>query len=123
MKAVKNIKRNGGFRGLCPLTILLILLLCGCSKRYSGSIRKSVVWRGKIKLTGDVVVERRGSLKILPGTKIFSSPKPENQVRYIREEAGGTFNILQNEKVEILVEGNFEALGTEEKPIVFEENF
>jgi len=42
---------------------ILILLLCGCSKRYSGSIRKNVVWRGKIKLTGDVVVERRGSLK------------------------------------------------------------
>jgi len=96
-----------------------LVVFASCTKRYSGSISKNTVWKGRIKLTGDVVVERRAGLKILPGTKISYARKPKNQVRYIREEAAGPFNILQNEKIEILVEGTFDAEGSREKPIKF----
>jgi len=102
------------------ILFLLFVVFVSCAKRYSGSISKNTVWKGRIKLTGDVVVERRAVLKILPGTKISYGRRPRNQIRYIREEAAGPFNILQNEKIEVLVEGTFTAIGTKEKPIKFQ---
>ncbi|MCD6412842.1 MAG: right-handed parallel beta-helix repeat-containing protein [Elusimicrobia bacterium] len=101
--------------------LFLSVALISCSKRFSGSISKNTVWKSHVKLTGDVVVEKRATLKILPGTKISYSRKPNRQIRYIREEAGGTFNILQNDRIEILVEGKLFAIGTAQKPIIFEE--
>lgn len=107
-------------RGKRLFLFSLFIVFVSCAKRYSGSISKNTVWKGKIKLTGDVFVERRAVLKILPGTKISYARRSRNQIRYIREEAAGPFNILQNEKIEILVEGTFIAIGEKEKPIKFQ---
>ncbi|MEA2082372.1 MAG: right-handed parallel beta-helix repeat-containing protein [Elusimicrobiota bacterium] len=110
---------------------LLICVVCGiamsaafksCGRRRSGSIAKNATWKGKIKLTGDVVVERRATLTIEPGTHIYYARKADNQVRYIREEASGPFNILQNSKIEILVEGKLQIRGSSKKPVKFMES-
>lgn len=90
-----------------------------CRRRQSGSIASDTVWKGRVKLTGDVVVERRAALTVEAGTIIYYAGKADKQVRYIREEAAGPFNILQNEKIEILVEGKLNIRGTAEKPVRF----
>jgi len=93
-----------------------------CRRRQSGSIASDTVWKGRVKLTGDVVVERRAALTVEAGTIIYYAGKADKQVRYIREEASGPFNILQNEKIEILVEGKLNIRGRAEKPVKFIES-
>ena len=104
------------------LLLLIPLALMSCAKRYSGSITGKKIWKGRIKLTGDVVVERRSRLTIMPGTVISYAKKPDRQVRYIREESAGSFNILQNDRIEILVAGSLNALGTKEKPVTLQKS-
>ncbi|MCD6312028.1 MAG: right-handed parallel beta-helix repeat-containing protein [Elusimicrobia bacterium] len=102
--------------------VALSAVFKSCGRRRSGSIAKNTVWKGKIKLTGDIVVERRASLTIEAGTRIYYAGKADNQVRYIREEAAGSFNILQNDKIEILVEGRLNIRGDSKKPVKFMES-
>jgi len=99
--------------------VALSAVFKSCGRRHSGSIAKNTVWKGKIKLTGDIVVERRASLTIEAGTRIYYADKADNQVRYIREEAAGSFNILQNDKIEILVEGRLYIRGNSKEPVKF----
>ncbi len=102
--------------------VTLSAVFKSCGRRHSGSIAKNTVWKGKIKLTGDIVVEKRASLTIEAGTHIYYAGKADNQVRYIREEAAGSFNILQNDKIEILVEGRLNIRGNSKKPVRFMES-
>jgi len=101
------------------LLFLVLSLLVSCAKRYSGSINGRKIWKGRIKLVGDVVVERRAHLTIMPGSVISYARKSKSQVRYIREEASGPFNILQDDRIEILVAGSLIAAGSAEKPVIF----
>ncbi|MBU3954840.1 right-handed parallel beta-helix repeat-containing protein [bacterium] len=97
----------------------LSVAISSCHRRFSGSIAKNTVWKGVVKLTGDVVVERTATLSVEAGTRIYYAGKADRQVRYIREEAAGAFNILQNDKIEILVEGKLNILGKSAKPVKF----
>ena len=71
-------------------------------------------------LKGDIVVEEGVTLSILPGCEIrYFSGKPVNQTHYIRNTAMGSMDVLQDERIEIVVEGKLEAAGEPKKKIRF----
>ncbi|HLD28860.1 MAG TPA: hypothetical protein VJC03_00855, partial [bacterium] len=104
-----------------PLLLACLFLFAGCRQyTQSGSIKKDEVWKNKVLLKGDIVVEEGVTLSILPGCEIrYFSGKPVNQTHYIRNTAMGSMDVLQDERIEIVVEGKLEAAGEPKKKIRF----
>ncbi len=75
----------------------------------SGPLTGSETWSGTVRLTGDVTVTPTGSLTILPGTRIESDPRADDQV-------GG----IHTSRIELIVDqGVLVAAGTPISPIQF----
>jgi len=104
--------------------LIFLIFLSSCSKYYtsSGVIKKDEVWKGKIVLKGDIVIDEGVKLEIEPGTKIYYSKRtPRNQTHYIRNVPEGNVDVLQDERIEIVVEGVLIAKGKVKDPIIFNE--
>lgn len=81
-------------------------------------INEDAVWRGRIRITGDVLVKEGVTLTIMPGTVVrFDTLEP-------KLEADGGRNMLGLDSpyfpgAEIIVRGRIIAVGTTDSPIVF----
>ena len=74
-------------------------------KLKSGVIDGEVYWQGEVLIDGVVTVKKTGVLTIAPGTKISFVPRDDDG-----DGIGDS---------ELLVEGNLQAIGTADKPIIF----
>ena len=94
---------------LLVTAVLLVSSSVANASTTSGPITNAETWSGTVLLTGDVTVRTNGSLTILPGSRIESTPRADDQV-------GG----LHTSRIELIVDrGTFNAVGTEAAPIVF----
>jgi len=82
------------------------------------TIMKDTVWQGRIRITGDVLVNEGATLTILPGTVIrFDTIEP-------KLEDGGGRNIKSLDSpyfpgAELIIRGRLLAVGTADQPIIF----
>lgn len=103
---------------LCRLFLLVLcLLISGClaAKKYevSGSLYGEHLWDGVVYIRGDVTLEKDVRLTILPGTHIRFLPAHGNEANQRDEHPYFPGS-------ELIVKGRILAVGTAEKPIVFE---
>jgi hypothetical protein len=96
------------------LSLLAVLLLGGCAIRpalVSGRHEGEVVWRGEVRIAGDVELAPGSLLTILPGTRVlFLPPPPGTDLLTEHPHFPGS---------ELIVRGRLVAEGTREAPIVF----
>jgi len=105
------------------LKLLIFLIFLGsCSKNYtsSGKIETDEIWKGKIKLKGDVIVEELATLKILEGSRITYSKKSNFNTHYIKSSPIGNVDVLQDDRIEIIVKGVLKVIGKDGKEVIFE---
>ena len=104
-----TLKRYLLLAGLC-------LLMAGCfsgkDQTIRGVLHGELVWQGDVLIAEDVVLESDVKLTILPGTR----------VRFLPAEAdgGGWIEHPHFPGNELIIKGQVHAVGTAEKPIVFE---
>ena len=83
------------------------------------TIDKDTTWRGRVHVTGDVLVKEGATLTVLPGTLVrFDTIEP------MLDTAGGK-NLLGLDSpyfpgAEIIIRGRIIAVGTSERPITFQ---
>lgn len=92
---------------------LVAFMIAGLAPAFaittSGPITGSETWSGYVYLTGDVTVTSTGNLTILPGTRIESDVRADDQI------AG-----IHTSRIELICDqGTLNASGTEVQPIVF----
>jgi len=105
------------------LKILIFLIFLGsCSKNYtsSGKIESDEVWKGRVKLKGDVIVEELATLKILEGTRVTYSKRSNFNTHYIKSSPLGTVDVLQDNRIEIVVKGVLKVLGKKGREVIFD---
>jgi parallel beta-helix repeat protein len=102
-------RTNVALLGVAVMLAALNTVLVEAATTTSGVITGSETWSGTVHVTGDVTVAPTGSLTILPGTRIESEPRADDQI-------GGT----NSSRIELIVDGGaLIAIGEESAPIVF----
>ena len=98
------------------LIVGMCLLATGCfsgkGQIVRGTLHGDLIWHGDVLIAEDVVLEEDVKLTILPGTR----------VRFLPAEAdgGGWIEHPHFPGNELIIKGQVHAVGTAEKPIVFE---
>ena len=117
---------------LKPYALLLVAgLLGGCflnpvagksleeAVKTSGTLSEDTIWKGVVRLGGDLVVPAGVTLTIQPGTQVEMVPDQSNlDVDVIREMDGEEINLANEGKVDLVVEGTLKSLGTRFQPVV-----
>jgi len=104
-------------------TVVLAMVLLACAApafgqtRVSGIIERETRWResdGPFILEGDILIARRATLIIMPGTRVIISSGAR---KIIMAEP---LDRIDSTLVSIRVQGSLNAVGTRNNPIVFE---
>jgi len=103
-------------RPLRPILLgLSLTLLCACQpvilSYSSAELHGDIVWRGEVRIAGDLVVDRDAHLRIEPGTRVlFLPPSPGADRFQVHPHFPGS---------ELIIRGQVVAVGAVDQPIEF----
>lgn len=85
---------------------------------WSGRLKEDTLWKGRIRLEGDVVVPKGVRLTLAPGAKVTAAPRPIWSCAVFRSAPEGyPIETSSRKFCDIVVLGDLQSKGTEADPV------